>query len=88
MKFEQNWKGRNCTKEPEVYFDVSVPGNIQYDYGVAHGFENVQFADNYKQYLPLENDDWEYETHLCYEKKRGSAFSLSAKESITDTIYR
>lgn len=79
MKFEQNWKGRNCTKEPEVYFDVSVPGNIQYDYGVAHGFENVQFADNYKQYLPLENDDWEYETHLCYEKKEGERVFFVSK---------
>lgn len=71
MKFPQSWQGRNCTKSPNEWFPVTVPGNIQYDYGVYHHFVDVQYADNYKQYIPLENDFWEYRTVLCYSKKEG-----------------
>lgn len=71
MKFEQVWKGRNCSDPETATFPASVPGNIQYDYGFACGFENVHFADRYKQYIPLENDAWEYSTVLKYQKKDG-----------------
>ena len=71
MKFKQQWQGRNCNKNAEEWFPASVPGNIQYDYGVFHNFEDVQYADNYKQYLPLEDDHWEYRTRLSYEKRDG-----------------
>lgn len=71
MKFYQTWQGRNCSEPAGCSFPASVPGNIQYDYGVAHGFADVQFADNYKQYLPLEDDDWEYCATLDYRKKEG-----------------
>ena len=71
MKFEQVWKGRNCSDPETATFPASVPGNIQYDYGIACGFENVHFADRYKQYIPLENDAWEYSTVLKYQKKDG-----------------
>ena len=71
MIFKQTWEGRNCAEAEGVYFPATVPGNIQYDYGAAHGFGDVQFSDNYKQYLPLENDHWEYKTLLSYEKKQG-----------------
>ena len=56
MKFYQTWQGRSCTPERDAWFPATVPGNIQKDYGVANGFADVQFADNYKQYLPLEDD--------------------------------
>ena len=71
MRFEQIWEGRNCAKEPENWFPAKVPGTIQQDYGIAHGFADVQFADNYKQYLPLEDDHWEYRTTLSYQKNPG-----------------
>jgi beta-mannosidase len=71
MRFKQKWQGRNCNKNAEEWFPASVPGNIQYDYGVFHQFEDVQYADNYKQYLPLEEDHWEYRTRLSYEKRDG-----------------
>ena len=69
MIFRQKWEGRRISEGG--YFPATVPGNIQYDYGVAHGFADVQFSDNYKQYLPLENDAWEYMSHLSFEKKEG-----------------
>ncbi|MBQ9099335.1 MAG: hypothetical protein IJY50_07900 [Clostridia bacterium] len=70
MKFYQIWEGRNCS-EPDVWFPATVPGNIQKDYATAHNFADVQFADNYKQFLPLENDHWEYRTHLQLERQPG-----------------
>ena len=68
MIFEQVWEGRNCSENGKYYFSAYVPGNIQYDYGVAHGFGDVQFSDNYKQYSSLEDDHWEYSTILNYKK--------------------
>ena len=76
MRFEQIWEGRNCQKDGEAWFAAKVPGTIQQDYGVAHGFADVQFSDNYKQYLELENDHWEYRTRLSYEKKDGERVFL------------
>ena len=71
MKFYQNWEGINCREREMGYFPVHVPGNIQYDYGVARGFRDVMFSDNYKQYLPVEDDHWEYRTRLSYECSSG-----------------
>ena len=71
MIFEQKWLGRNCREGNTEYFPVTVPGNVQYDYSIARGFEDISYSDNYKQFLPLENDAWEYVTKLSYEKKDG-----------------
>lgn len=71
MKWEQKWEGRSCTHNPSVWFAASVPGNIQEDYGKANGFADWQYSDHYKQYLPLEDDDWEYRTVLTYRQKAG-----------------
>ena len=68
MKFYQNWQGRSCHPERNAWFPATVPGNIQKDYAVANSFADVQYADNYKQFLPLENDHWEYSTTLCYDR--------------------
>lgn len=71
MRFDQVWLGRNCNKQQNEWFPASVPGNIQYDYSVFHNFEDLNYSDNYKQFLPLEEDHWEYQTTLSYEKKDG-----------------
>ncbi len=71
MKFLQKWQGRNLSEQNGAAFSARVPGNIQYDYGVAHGFADVQYADNYKQYLALEQDAWEYSAHLQFEAAEG-----------------
>lgn len=69
MIFKQKWQGKNC-RDGSV-FEANVPGNIQYDYGVAHGFGDVQYADNCKKYEVLENDSWEYITKLDYSANKG-----------------
>ncbi|MBE6701935.1 MAG: hypothetical protein E7585_00765 [Ruminococcaceae bacterium] len=71
MKFYQTWEGRSCTKGRDAWFPATVPGNIQKNYAVANGFADVQFADNYKQFLPLEDDHWEYRTQLQYDQGDG-----------------
>ena len=70
MKFYQSWEGRSCNPERNAWFPATVPGNIQKDYATAHHFADVQYADNYKQFLPLENDHWEYRATLNYEAKK------------------
>ena len=85
MKFLQEWQGVNCA-EPNAPFPARVPGNIQADYAAARGFADYQYADNYKQFLPLEDVDWEYRAVLRYEKKPGDrVFFVSGG---IDYIYR
>ena len=69
MIFKQTWSGRNCRTD-EV-FSASVPGNIQYDFGVFKGFGDVNYSDNYKKYAPYEDDGWEYITSLDFDAKEG-----------------
>ena len=69
MKFYQKWEGRSCTEGRDAWFPATVPGNIQKDYAAANGFADVQFSDNYTQFLPLEDDHWEYRTVLSYKKE-------------------
>ena len=71
MKFYQVWEGRNCTEGRNDWFPATVPGNIQKDYAVVNNFADVQFADNYKQFLPLEDDHWEYRTELKFDHVPG-----------------
>ena len=70
MIYYQNWQGRICDRaESNQWFKVSVPGNIQYDYGVAHDFGDPDYMDNYRKYLPLEDVTWEYRTRLSFERQ-------------------
>ena len=69
MIFEQKWSGRNCREDE--YFPASVPGNIQYDYSKAKGFDDLHYSDNYKHLLPFEDDAWEYVARPDYRKKDG-----------------
>lgn len=71
MKFYQTWEGRSCSPERDAWFPAKVPGNIQKDYAIANNFADVQYADNYKQFLPLEDDYWEYRSLLSYTKNEG-----------------
>lgn len=70
MKFQQKWRGRVCAGlEDKAWFEARVPGNIQYDYGVAHNFGDPNVSDHVLKYLPLENATFEYAAELTYEKQ-------------------
>ena len=72
MIFHQTWKGVRIHDGKESNsFPVEVPGNIQYDYGVANGFSDPYIGNGCLQYEPLENDEWEYRAKLSYKKADG-----------------
>ena len=72
MIFHQTWKGvRIHDGKESKSFPVEVPGNIQYDYGVANGFSDPYIGNGCLQYEPLENDEWEYRAKLDYKKADG-----------------
>ena len=58
---------------------MEVPGNIQYDYGVNNGFNDLYFNDGCRQYEELENDSWIYETTLNYKKNDGEMVHFVSK---------
>ena len=70
MIFTQQWMGYRIENGIRgEAFPASVPGNIQYDYGVSQGFSDVMYAGGCRQYDALENDTWEYRTTLSYERR-------------------
>ncbi|MBQ9784886.1 MAG: hypothetical protein IJW29_05250 [Clostridia bacterium] len=72
MIFKQAWTGyRIACGVRDEGFPASVPGNIQLDYAVAHGFADVLYADGCRQFEALEDDVWEYRATLRYEKTDG-----------------
>ena len=80
MIFYQNWLGYNIRNGVKsAPFKVEVPGNIQYDYGVANNFKDVYYNDGCRQYEELENDAWEYSTTLNYQKKDGERVYFVSK---------
>ena len=79
MKFYQDWEGRNCAADKNKWFTATVPGNIQKDYAIANGFADWQFSDNYKQFIPLEDDHWEYRTVLSYKKNANERVFLVSR---------
>ena len=80
MIFSQDWLGyrihNGVKSEP---FKVEVPGNIQYDYGVANNFKDVYYNDGCRQYEVLENDEWEYSATLNYQKNDGEKVFFVSK---------
>lgn len=72
MKYFQEWTGvriHNGLCEPS--FPARVPGNIQYDYAVSHGFSDVYYADGCRQFEELERDTWEYRSLLHFSQSEG-----------------
>lgn len=74
MIFKQKWMGRIYDKDVEnQWFEANVPGNIQYDYGVANKFGDPDYMDNYLKYQPLEDLMWEYKTQLSFNRSEGES---------------
>lgn len=89
MKYNQVWQGRIIDKKGYgEWFKASVPGNIQYDYGVAHEFGDADYMDNFMKYKPLEDATWEYQTVLKYtaEKNERVFFVSNGIDYIFDIL--
>lgn len=78
MKFYQDWTLHIKGKEADV-FPASVPGNAQADYAAAHGYGDLQYGDNCKEYLWMEKESFVYETRLQYEKTPGEDLFFVSK---------
>jgi beta-mannosidase len=49
---------------PEERVLAQVPGNVQLDWAKTHNYTPYYYADNYKDYLWMEDVYWSYETEL------------------------
>ncbi len=68
MKFTQSWRLRALGGE---WFEAHVPGNIQYDYALAHDFGDIHYGMNHRKFLEIEDWEWEYQTKLSYTAAPG-----------------
>ena len=63
MKFEQTWQARIFDPSgTQIYdfFPAEVPGNVQYDFAVKQGWNDIQFGNNVKKFEDYEDVYWEY----------------------------
>lgn len=72
MRFLQNWLGAAIVdgKYGES-FDVTVPGNIQKDYAAHMGWGDINYMDNCRRFLDIEDCFWSYKTTVEYTKNVG-----------------
>ncbi len=64
-KTAMDWKvGFNKEKAalPESWFEASVPGAVQIDYAKANNWPPFYYAENWKEYLWMEDVFWTYKT--------------------------
>lgn len=69
MKFTQNWSGHAVVDG--IYgesFPVTVPGNIQRDYAEHMGWGDINFMDNCRKFLGIEDYFWSYKASIEYAK--------------------
>ena len=76
------WKAAHFDPETQTHnelFPAEVPGNIQYDYAVHHGFGDFQFSDHILQFQALEDFWWIYRTQLPYDSVDGDRIFFIAE---------
>lgn len=64
MKFTQTWQARifdPTNTHSHDFFPAEVPGNIQYDFAVSQGWDDIQFGNNVKKFEDYEDVYWEYQ---------------------------
>ena len=70
--FTQQFTGYRIHRgKKEEGFPATVPGCIQYDYAVSHGFPDVMFGEGSRAFEALEDDAWEYRATLRYTAGAG-----------------
>jgi len=73
MRFYQQWTA--CGKAPDTdkfgeSFSATVPGNVQWDYAVAHGMENFTFNNGVTAFDAIEEYTWRYDTTLSFQANK------------------
>ena len=68
-------------------FPASVPGNIQKDYADFHNWHDINYSDNCKLFLPIEDFAWCYKTRLEFEKQEGERYEVSLPAVDADRLF-
>ena len=63
----------------EERFAASVPGNIQRDYALFQGWGDVNYGDNCKKYLEIEDSAWFYHTTFDLTVQEGQHAFFATK---------
>lgn len=74
MIYPLTWKAARFDPKNQTHaemFPAEVPGNIQYDYAVHHGFGDFPFSDHVLQFQAIEDFWWIYRTQLQYDPVDG-----------------
>ena len=69
MRFYQQWTtcGKAaCDEHFGESFSATVPGNVQWDYALAHGMENFTFNDGVTAFDAIEDYTWRYDTTVTF----------------------
>lgn len=78
MKFYQDWNG--CINDGrDIWFPVSVPGNIQADYGNFAGYGDVNYGENFKKFKWLEEKSFIYQCEPKYSLSSGEKLFFVSK---------
>lgn len=72
MICQQTWLGARIHEDVRgEWFPVTVPGNIQEDYGKFMHYPDWMFGENARMYEALEDDFWLYRTEVSCEAEEG-----------------
>ncbi len=63
MRMNLDWE-ISCGTAPDRFFPARVPGAAQVDLARASGWDDWQFADAYRRFSPLEDQDFMYRAHF------------------------
>lgn len=77
MIFKQEWTLRRIGTED--FFPARVPGNIQYDYAVSHGFGDINYGMNHERFLEIEDWEWEYRADVNVKPETGERVFFVSK---------
>ena len=72
MKYPQEWQARAIRPEgSSPWFPAQVPGNVQYDYGRAMGWGDINYGSNVEAFRQTEDYTWEYRARLRFDPEEG-----------------
>ena len=89
MIFEQQWTGFLIKNgEYGEGFPVEVPGNIQKDYARQMAWGDLNYMDNCKKFLDIEDEYWSYRTMVsCAPAENERVYFVSKGIEYEFTIF-
>ena len=82
MIYPLTWTAARFDPKENILYDSfpsEVPGNVQYDYALHHGFGDYQFSNRVDQFKCLENYWWIYRASLQYTANKDERICFIAE---------